>query len=180
MLVGAHNCTFESIRSFILFPIVADLEELAENIRRIIPDLKWGSMRLWGQSLGRPGEDGHVLIGCEAVNDCLRLRLKGDEVLAVWNPLEVKITTKRFRIGSADSMRFTRYYCGRPRLPENILYRDYALQDGLIQFRTNENWVVPGSGWMHEATAFSFPAVEIIFDLHVSNSKSDASSPKIQ
>jgi hypothetical protein len=137
-------------------------------------------MRLWGQSLGRPGEDGHVLIGCDAVNDCLRLRFKDDEVLAAWNPLDVKITTKRFRIGSADSMRFTRYYCGRPKLPENILYRDYALQDGLIRFRTNEDWVVPGSGRMHEATALSFPAVEIIFDPYASDSKADISSPSIQ
>jgi hypothetical protein len=77
-------------------------------------------------------------------------------------------------------MRFTRYYCGRPKCPENILYRDYALQDGLIQFRTNEAWVVPGSGWMHEATAISFPAVEMIFDPRASDSKADKSSPNIQ
>jgi hypothetical protein len=137
-------------------------------------------MRLWGQSLGRPGEDGHALIGCEAVNDCLRLKLEDDEVLAVWNPLDVKFTTKRFRIGSADSMRFTRYYCGRPRRPENILYRDYALQDGLIHFRTNEAWVASGSGRMHEATAISFPAVEIIFDPYASDSRAHKSSPNIQ
>jgi len=136
-------------------------------------------MRLWGESLGRPGEDGRVLIGCEAVNDCLRLKFEDDEVLAVWNPLDVKITTKRFRIGSADCMRFTQYYAGRQRLSENILYLDYALQNGLIQFRTNLD-KVPGSGWMHEATAISFPAVEIIFDPWVSDSRFDKSSPKIQ
>lgn len=158
---------------------MADLEELTGAIRRILPGLKCGSMRLWGESLGRPGEDGHVLIGCQAVNDCLRLRFEDDEVLAVWNPLDVKITTKRFRIGSADCMRFTQYHGGRPRLPENILYRDYALQDGIVVFRTNENRV-PGSGWMHEATAISFPAVEIIFDPWANDSRFDKSSAKIQ
>ena len=40
-------------------------------------------MRLWGESLGRPGEDGGVLIGREAVNDCIRLKFEDDEVLAV-------------------------------------------------------------------------------------------------
>jgi hypothetical protein len=159
---------------------MADLEDFADSIRRIIPDLKWGSMRLWGQSLGRPGEDGHKLIGCEAVNDCLRLRLEDDEVLAIWNPLDVKITTKRFRIGSADSIRFTSYYCGRPKLPENILYRDYAMHDGLVRFRTNVEWVAHWSGWMHEATATSFPAVEIIFDPYASNLEAEKSPPKIQ
>jgi hypothetical protein len=76
-------------------------------------------------------------------------------------------------------MRLTRYYVDRPRLPKNILYRDYALQDGLVVFRTNENRV-PGSGWMNEGTAISFPAVEIIFDPWVSDSRFDKSSPKIQ
>jgi hypothetical protein len=127
-------------------------------------------MRLWGESLGRPGEDSHVLIGCETVNDCLRLRFDDGEVLAVWNPLDVKITTKRFRIESADCMRFTQYCGGLPRIPENILYRDYALQDGIVVFRTNEKRV-PGSGWMHEATVSSFPAVEMIFDPWVSDSR---------
>lgn len=158
---------------------MADLEDIAESIRRVIPDLKWGPMWLWGQSLGRPGEDGHKLIGCEAVNDCLRLKLESDEVLAVWNPLDVKITTRRFRIGSAESIRFTRYYCGRPKLPENILYRDYALHDGLVLFRTNEEWLGHRRGWLHEATATSFPAVEIVFDPYTSNSESGNSPAKI-
>lgn len=142
---------------------MADLEQLAESIRTAFPGKKLGSMRLWGESLGRPGEDGVLLIGCEIVNDCLRLKFADDEVLAVWNPLDVEITSKHLRIGSADAMRFTQYYWGRPQLPENILYRDYALQEGLVQFRTNLDRV-PGSGWMDESTTISFPAVEIIFD----------------
>lgn len=158
---------------------MADLEELAEDIRRILPGLKHGSMRLWGESLGRPGEDGHALIECQAVDNCLRLSFENDEVLAVWSPLDVRITTKRFRIGSAGCVRFTQYYADRPRLPENIIYRDYALHDGRVAFRTNENRV-PGSGWMHEATAISFPAVEIVFDPWASDSRFDKSSPKIQ
>jgi len=69
-----RKCAFESIRSFILSPIMADLEQLAESIRKAFPGKKLGSMRLWGESLGRPGEDGVLLIGCEIVNDCLRLK----------------------------------------------------------------------------------------------------------
>jgi len=159
---------------------VAHLEALADSIRKVIPDLKWGSMLLWGQSLGRPGEDGRLLIGCEAINNCLRLRFEDDELLAVWNPQDVKITTKRFRIGSAENMRFTTYYQGRQRLPENILYRDYALQEGTIRFRTNEPWLESGIGYMPEGTAISFPAVEIIFDPNVSDSHTHESSPNIQ
>jgi hypothetical protein len=140
---------------------------LAKKIRTAFPGEKPGSMRLWGESAGRPGEDGVLLTGCERVNDCLRLKFADGEVLAVWNPLGVEITGDRFLIRSADSMRFTRYDYGRPMLPDNIIYRDYALQDGFVRSRTNLERV-PGSGWMHESVAISFPAVEINFDPYAS------------
>ena len=57
-------------------------------------------------------------------------------------------------------MRFTYYWWGRPRTPENIFYRDYALREGRIVFRTNEDRV-PGSGWMPDETAQLHPAVQI-------------------
>ena len=117
-------------------------------------------MRLWGESLGRPGEDGHTLIACDVTDNCLRLRFTDDEVLAVWNPVDVEIGPSLFRIGNAVAMRFTYYWWDRPRTPENIFYRDYELHEGRIVFRTNEDRV-PGSGWMPDETARSHPAVQI-------------------
>jgi hypothetical protein len=145
-----------------LYPVstMTDLNKLASDINAALPNVKSGPMRLWGESLGRPGEDGHPLIGCEANGDCLRVLFTEDEVLTVWNPRDVEIGPARFRIGSADAMRFTYYWWNRPRTPENIFYRDYALHEGLIVFRSNEDRV-PGSGWMPDETTRSHPAVEI-------------------
>lgn len=140
---------------------MTDLEQVARGISEMLPRVKSGPLLLWGQPLGRPGEDAHFLIGCEAIRDCLRLRFRNDEVLALWNPTEIEINAERFRIGRATAMRFTYYFWDRPRLPENIFYRDYAIHDGLIVFRTNED-IVPGSGWLPESTIASFAAVEII------------------
>jgi hypothetical protein len=138
---------------------VADLERLAESIMKQLPAVKSGTLRLWGQSFGRPGEDRHTLIGCAATEDCLRLQFAGDEVLALWNPIDVRIDASQFRVGSATAMRYT-YYGNREKLPGNIRYRDYAFHNGLVIFRTNENRV-PGSGWMPEETASTSPAVEL-------------------
>lgn len=135
---------------------VIDLEQVADDIRATLPNVKIGPMRLWGQPMGRPGEDGHILVGCAVIRDCLRLMFTNYEVLAVWNPRDIEINSGRFRIASADEMRFTSYYCGRPMTPENILYRDYALRDDVIFFRTNEPWLHGGS-WMCETVA----AVEV-------------------
>ena len=139
---------------------MAEIKEFAKDIRAALPNVKSGPLRLWGEPLGRPGEDSHTLVGCDASENCLRLRFTDDEVLAVWNPSDVEIGPSRFRIGSAESMRFTYYGGDRPRTPANIFYRDYALHEGLIAFRTNEDRV-PGSGQLPDATAQIHPAVEI-------------------
>jgi hypothetical protein len=57
-------------------------------------------------------------------------------------------------------MRFTYYWWDRRQIPANIFYRDFALRDGLIVYRTNEDRV-PGNSWMPDAAALSHPAAEI-------------------
>jgi hypothetical protein len=87
------------------------------------------------------------------------LRFDVGEVLAVWNPLDVEIDAREFRIGNAASIRWTWYYYGRPQIPENLFYIDYAKQDSSIIFRTNWDQT-PGTGMLDSAT--NFPAVEML------------------
>jgi hypothetical protein len=54
----------------------------------------------------------------------------------VWNPSDVQITKTTFRIGNATALRWSWFYYGRPKTPENLYYRDYVQQDGGIIFRT--------------------------------------------
>jgi len=136
-----------------------DVIELSLAISARFPAIKSGPLRLWGLPFGRPGEDWHTLVSCDARGDCLRLHFTDDEVLAVWNPSDVQIDASRFRVGCATEMRFT-YYWGIQRTRENLRYRDYSLQNGLVVFRTNEDRV-PGSGWLPEATVNASPAVDI-------------------
>jgi hypothetical protein len=134
-------------------------QEIAKNITEILPRVKRGPLQFWGQSFGRPGENSQCLVACDATDDCLRLRFSGDEVLAVWNPADLKIDETTFRIVSATAIRSTWYYFDRPKTPDNLRYWDYAQHDGRIAFRTNWN-TVPGSGWL-EPDAASYPAVEM-------------------
>jgi hypothetical protein len=139
---------------------VTDLEQAAKNITAVLPDVKSGPMRLWGRLQGRLGEEHRALIGCEADGNCLRLLFPDDEILAVWNPTDIRIDSVLFRIGSATEMRLTYYADDGPRTPETVLYREYSLHSGLVAFQTNVD-EVPESGWLPEETADSFPAVEI-------------------
>jgi hypothetical protein len=139
--------------------MVPYLETIAKRITSILPDVKSGPLRLWGQSFGRPGENAVTITGCEATHDCLRFSFTNDEVLAVWNPADVEVDASTFRIGSATAIRWTEYCCW-PKTPENIRYWDFALEDTRVAYRTNEDRI-PGSGWLDGSTTSSNPAVEI-------------------
>jgi hypothetical protein len=76
----------------------------------------------------------------------------------VWNPAEVQIDAKKFRIGSAAALRWTWYYYGQAQTPENLFYMDYAQQKDRVAFRTIWNRV-PRSGNLDSAA--KFPAVEM-------------------
>ena len=134
-------------------------DEIAKDIAKILPNVKRGTLRFWGKWFGRPFDNYHWLIGCEASGDCLRLRFNDDEVLAVWNPSDVEINETTFRIGRATAVRWTWYYHGRPKTPDNLRYLDYAEDDGRIAFRTNGN-TIRSSDWL-EQNAATYPAVEM-------------------
>ena len=132
--------------------------ELARAVADALPNVKSGTLRFWGQWFGRPYDNLHTIVSCDATEDCLRVRFDDGEVLAVWNPVDVEIDATRFRIGSATAVPWTWYYYGRPRTPENLFYRDYAKQADNIAFRTNWDQT-PATGTLEGAA--TFPAVEM-------------------
>jgi hypothetical protein len=140
------------------FGIVPTPKQLAADISRMLPNVKSGSLRFWGEWFGRPFDNGHLVVSCDATDDCLRIHFNQGEVLAVWNLVEVKIDAKQFRIGSATALRWTWYYYGRSQTPENLFYMDYAKQKDDVVYRTNWNQV-PSSGTLDSAA--KFPAVEM-------------------
>jgi len=133
-------------------------QEIANHITAILPNVKRGTLRFWGQWFGKPYDNYHWLVACDATEDC-RLRFNEDEVLAIWDPADAEITETTFRIGSATSIRWTWYYYGRPKTPENLFYIDYAQQDGGIVFRTNWDTIL-GAGPLGE-DAITYPAAEM-------------------
>ena len=140
------------------FGIVPTPEQLAVEISTKLPSVMSGTLRFWGVWFGRPYDNRHVVVSCDATDDCLRLHFSEGEVLAVWNPAEVEIDANKFRIGSAKALRWTWYYYGRPQNPENLFYMDYAQENGSVLSRTNRDQI-PGSGRLNSAG--SFPAVEM-------------------
>ena len=113
-------------------------KQLAADITKKLPNVKSGSLRFWGNWFGKPYDNWHVVVSCDATDDCLQIHFNEGEVLAVWNPVGVQIDETQFRIGSATAVRWAWYSYGQARTPANLRHIDYAKPDLTDEFAAAE------------------------------------------
>lgn len=63
--------------------------EMEARIRAMLPNLKTGSLRIWGQWFGRPHDNIHRIVACSARDNELCLGFDDDETLTVWVPADL-------------------------------------------------------------------------------------------
>ena len=132
-------------------------EELAEWITATLPDIKTGSIRLWGVWFGRPYDNCHRIVGCDAAEEAVRIRFDHDEVLSVFSPRRASIDRRTFRIDDADRVLWEWFRYGRPQTAENRCFREFIRSTaGVVSARTNDD----ASGPLKPIG--SEPAVEIV------------------
>ena len=78
-----------------------------------------GLCAFWGSWFGRPYDNQHRIVDCEAEGEILRLRFNEGELLSVFSPRNASIDEKTFRIDDANRVRWEWFYCGRAKTPEN-------------------------------------------------------------
>jgi len=136
------------------------LQALADDLQHMLPR-DFDALELWGESFGRPGEDGHTLLSVTVTNDCLRLHFNDDETLAIWNPSGIRRANGELIVLDATAIRWTSYKAARCRTLENLICRDYVRQDdGHIAFRTNDDQI-PGRGVFDNTWTAAHPAVKL-------------------
>jgi hypothetical protein len=106
-----------------------EVEQLADRIRRVLPDVKKGTLRFWGIWFGRPHDNCHTLVKCDTEREVLRLYFDQGEILSVWSPKRLSVKTAKFRISNADRVRWEWFSYGRPKDSFNQMIRhpDHSL-----------------------------------------------------
>lgn len=122
---------------------MSEAEKIVEQLSGNLPNVKSGSLRIWGQWFGRPMDNWHSLVACEAEGDVLRLKFNEDETLYVWEPVQAVINDKMFRIQQADRVRWEWFYYGRPKTSSNRYFEDFIRKEGEIIATTNVDWYSP-------------------------------------
>ena len=136
---------------------MTEAEQLAARISEAIPNVKRGTLRFWGQWFGRPYDNVHTLVRCDAEENILRLYFNEGEVLSVWSPRNLQLDDSTFRISSAERVRWEWFYYGRPKLPSNCYFLDFMRSGKEIAATSNVDRDTPD-----RQLKASHPAVEIL------------------
>lgn len=116
--------------------------DLAAEIAQLIPDVKRGSLVVFGDVFGGRIDNIHTVTAAEALGNPERLVVRFDEgeTLAVWDPGNATISSQQFCISTAAKVRWEWFYYGRPKTPENRFFIEHARADDVVVARTNATW----------------------------------------
>lgn len=113
--------------------------ELVEQLGNKDNLLKGGSIRIFGDWIGKPHDNYHELESAEfkAQQKRLILNFKEGERLEIHNPKHIFEASKFLKIVQADRIRWTWYYPAKAKIPENQYFIDYQWTDKKISAETN-------------------------------------------
>lgn len=136
---------------------VNEAKRMSEEIQRVLPSVKSGTLRFWGVWFGRPHDNVHRLVSSEHSDDVLRLHFDGDERLTIWRPDGLKLSRAKFQIATGERVLWEWFYYGRPKAEENRFFYSFVKTGDAIAASSNVNWFTPALN-----TDLSLPAVEIL------------------
>ena len=119
---------------------ISEARQIAKRVNSLLPNVKAGTLRIWGEWFGRPYDNYHRIVGCEADDGSVQVSFNEGETMTLWNPRGFHIDRDTFRIGAADRVRWEWYYYGRPKTSENRYYKDYRKTRDVISASTNADW----------------------------------------
>ena len=132
------------------------MNDLHTYLKQHFNKFKGGSLCIFGDWFGRPHDNVHIPKTFSFVDDVLTVTFEDDETLTIWNPSQVQIQERMFKVGGASKVRWEWFYYGRAKTEENRFFLEYAKDQEGIRTDTNINW------YNHSfATSIKEPAVLI-------------------
>lgn len=116
-------------------------QDIADDLATRIPDLKSGSLSVFGDIFGGRIDNIHVIVGARQVDgECLVLDFDGGETLHVWNPSGVTASAVEFKIEGATRVRWEWFYYGREQVLGNRYFIEHVRVGDGITARTDADW----------------------------------------
>ena len=113
---------------------------IAERLMALPQNVRSGTLRTFGCWFGRPMDNFHRCVAANMSGNVLSLRFDGDEELEVTDPSDLKVDGEVLRIPTASKVRWSWYFYGKPKTPENLMYYEYRVSGGGVEADTNSPW----------------------------------------
>jgi hypothetical protein len=121
---------------------MTEAERIARDIAACLPDVKRGSLVVFGDIFGGRIDNIHTVRSAEATGTPPRLVIKfdDDETLEVWDPEGVTVSASELRIVWATKVRWEWFCYGRPKTPENHYFIEHVTAGAEVTASTNADW----------------------------------------
>lgn len=134
-------------------------QEIADHIHRLLPEVKGGSLAVFGDFFGKPLDNHHVVTGASARGDVLVVAFAGLEELTISDPAGAEVSSTTFRIAHAGVVRWEWFWYGRPQTAENRQFREYRPGRFLVRVHSGGRLDPRRRTFRRSATA---PAVQLL------------------
>lgn len=115
--------------------------EMASEINELVPELKRGSVAVFGDIFGGRIDNIHAVTSAVEVSpNQLRIQFDNGETLDVWEPTGATFASNTFQITSAMKVRWEWFYYGRPRTPQNRFYVEHVRDADGISASSDAGW----------------------------------------
>ena len=116
-------------------------EQIVAAIEAGVPDLKSGSMSIFGEVFGGRIDNQHRIVRASVgVDEEVVIHFDGGECLRLWSPGEAVTTADEVHFGTASRVRWEWTYYGRPDTPENRFFMDYLVSGRELTATTDALW----------------------------------------
>jgi len=136
---------------------MTEAQQMAAHINCCLPNVKAGALCFWGEWFGRPYDNFHQIVSCEAEGEALKLHFSENDTLFVWSPRGLNADQKTFRISDAAKVRWEWFYYGRPKTQDNRYFMEFIRGGNAITATSNINWYTPNLQPNQNAPAVEMP-----------------------
>jgi hypothetical protein len=122
---------------------MTEAQAIAAHLNETLP--RGGSLCVWGQWFGRPLDNVHQIVSCEADNDLLKVHFEKGETLFVWSPSGSEARKHAFQIARATKVRW-QWFTGARRSASDRGYWEFKKEGDAIVASTNVRRSTPLRG----------------------------------
>ena len=102
---------------------------IAEKINEMIPNIKSGSLRFYGEWFGRPMDNIHQITKAENSNNVLIIHFMENEILSIISPELFQISDSAFVIKKSNGLIWQWYYYGLDKIAKNLMVINYFVDN---------------------------------------------------